>query len=755
MKPINRSLTTLRAIFGLLILLPPLKILPSPTAAPHTPLITHHAPHNPFDVSRLTFDAPRLTTGLIITPTWSTMGNQPVALLGWAVATAGDVNGDGYADVIAGAPRYNHGQNDEGAAFLYLGGPDGPATDHAWMGESDQAEARFGQAVATAGDVNNDGYSDVIVGAPYYDGAAMDEGAAYLYYGGPTGLVTATVWCVHPTDQENARFGAAVATAGDVNGDGYSDVVITASGYDGGQTNEGAAFVYYGGPTGLAAAPAWSGQGGQGYANYGYSASTAGDVNRDGYSDLIVGAPWYDNPGTLNGAGFVYHGSATGLSSTYDWMVTTTDVITDSEIGSAVAAAGDVDNDGYSDVILGAFRQTGAGAEQWHAGGASVYRGGAGGLEADPAWSGEGDRWDAKFGISVATAGDVNGDGYADVIVGASNYADGEDHEGAAFVYDGEAGGIVVTSTWSVQGDQQGAGYGFDVSAAGDVNGDGYGDVIVGAPTYNEGESDEGAAFVYLGSGEDDIVARPRQLQSDTYVPIAPLGRSNSANQVHLQLIAQPPQAITSTTWQWQLAPLGISFTAPSAISGTGAAWTDVLSTGVVLSQTVGGLTAGTVYRWRVRLVYWPGDSQSRWLYLPWNGPNEADFRTASLLSPDRSATAPPDQRAVYTHTLTNPISETQTFTLTYASSRGYTVTVAAPSGGVSVTLGAFGSVPVTVTVRTPATATPGIEDTTVVTTTSDLSGRDTACDVTTIGSVTGSSNDVFLPLVLRGFSPP
>jgi hypothetical protein len=438
-------------------------------------------------------------------------------------------------------------------------------------------------------------------------------------------------------------------------------------------------------------------------------------------------------------------------------MVTTTDVITNSEIGSAVSTAGDVNNDGYSDVILGAFRQTGAGAEQWHAGGVSVYHGGPGGLDADPAWSGEGDRWDAKFGVSVSTAGDVDGDGYSNVIVGASNYADGEDYEGAAFVYDGEAGGLVITPTWSVQGDQEGAGYGFDVSVAGDVNGDGYGDVIVGAPTYNEGNSDEGAAFVYLGSGEDDLTARPRQMQSDTHAPIAPLGRSNSANQVHLQLIAQPPQAITSTTWQWQLAPLGIPFTATAdgVISGTDAAWTDVLSTGVVLSRTVSGLTGGAVYRWRVRLIYWPGDSQSRWLYLPWNGPNEADFRTADLLSPNRSATAPAGQQVVYTHTLLNPISATQSFTLTYASSRGYTVTVAAPSGGVTATLDALGSSPITVTVQTPATASVGIEDTTVITTTGDLSGRDAAHDVTIIGSVTSSSNDVFLPLIMRDFSPP
>ena len=768
LKPTNRPLDILRITLGILILLLLLTLRPlEKTEGASVSRAADWWPAVQADVHRreyhVTWEGSSLFPGgLVITPTWSATSNQDGAVLGYSVSTAGDVNGDGYADLIVGAPRYDHGQTEEGVAFLYLGGPDGPAASPAWMEESDQEWAWFGYAVAIAGDVNGDGYDDVIIGAPRYDITGTtpltDTGRAFVYYGSPT--VSEATLTAGPADwiatgnQADARFGTAVSTAGDVNGDGYADVIITANGYDGEETNEGAAFVYLGSPAGLAADYAWAVHPtDQAYANFGRSASTAGDVNGDGYSDVVIGAPWYDDPLTTitdeiyEGVVFVYHGSVTGLSLTSDWTF-----IGDhkqAEFGTAVSAAGDVDGDGYSDVIVGAYRFSYTGNES-REGEAFVFHGAAAGLGTSHDWRATGDQEQAKFGIAVSTAGDVNGDGYADVIVGASNYDGGQPHEGAVFVYDGGSGGLTTGHDWSVEGNQEGAGYGFAVSTAGDVNGDGDGDVIVGAPTYNDGQTDEGAAFVYLGSSGDDLAARPRQLRTDGHTPIAPLGLSDSANQVHLQLTAQPPQGIISATLQWQVAPLGVPFTAATAISGTSPGWSDVLTTGVVLSQTVDGLTGGTVYRWRMRLLYWPS-GQSRWLYLPWNGPQEADFRTPSLLAPDRDAKALPGYSAVYTHTLTNPTSETQSFTLTAASSQGYTVTVATALGGLTVALPAFGCSPVTVTVQTPATAITGTQDTTIVTATSGLSGHDAVYDVTTVDLATADDpNKVFLPLILR-----
>jgi len=711
-------------------------------------------------------------SGLATAPTWNATSKQDGALLGWSVATAGDVNGDGYADVIVSAPRYDHGQTEEGMAFLYAGGPDGPAHSPAWMGESDQEWAWFGTAIATAGDVNNDGYADVIVGAPRYDGEQIDDGKAFVYHGGPKGLATTPAWTAPPAGQGtahfgiSARFGTAVYTAGDVNGDGYSDVIVTANGYDAEGTNEGAAFVYHGGPAGLAADPAWTAHPtDQAYANFGRSASTAGDVNGDGYSDIVIGTPWYGNSQTeeqLDGTAFVYHGSATGLSLDPDWTVT--DVFTNAEFGTAVSTAGDVNNDGYSDVIVGAYKYTKVPwLTPWREGAAFVYHGGPGGLAVSPAWSAKGGQEQAKFGLAVSTAGDVNGDGYADIVVGAPGYASDQSHEGAAFVYQGGPEGLDANPTWSIEGDQEGAGYGFTISTAGDVNGDGYSDLIVGAPTYNDGLVDEGSAFVYLGNSGGGLPVRPRQLRNDGYTPIASLGLSNSANQVHLQLTARTPLGRGAVAFRWQLAPLGTPFTAAAAISGSSpalrqtqdTAWSDVLTTSVVLSQTVDGLTGGTIYRWRVRLLYrpgnWLGQTSGRWLYPPWNGPQEADFRTPRLLAPDRNAKVLPGYTAIYTHTLTNPIGEMQTFTLTAVSSQSYAITVATPSGGPTVTLPAFGCGPITVTVQTPSTAISGTQDTTVVTATSELSGHDAVYDVTAVDLVTAAALDnVFLPLILR-----
>ncbi len=162
------------------------------------------------------------------------------------MGTAGDVNGDGYADVIVGAPSWTHGQEDEGAAALYYGSAFGLLSNPNWVVESNMPGAEFGISVKTAGDVNGDGYDDVIVGAHYYANGQIDEGGAVVYHGSASGLSHIPNWG-DESNQEGARFGLSVGTAGDVNGDGYSDVIASAILYDHSQIDEGAAFVYHGG----------------------------------------------------------------------------------------------------------------------------------------------------------------------------------------------------------------------------------------------------------------------------------------------------------------------------------------------------------------------------------------------------------------------------------------------------------------------------------------------------------------------------
>jgi len=189
------------------------------------------------------------------TPSWTAESDQIGAEFGTSVSTAGDVNGDGYDDVIVGAPRYDNIFFDEGAAFVYLGTPSGISTSPAWTAKGEQSEGGFGYSVSTAGDVNGDSYDDVIVGAWLQDNGQTDEGRTFAYLGSPSGLSTSPFWMAE-SDQMCAWFGYSVSTAGDVNGDGYSDVIVGAWGYRIVNFDDGRAYVFLGSPAGLSTMPA-------------------------------------------------------------------------------------------------------------------------------------------------------------------------------------------------------------------------------------------------------------------------------------------------------------------------------------------------------------------------------------------------------------------------------------------------------------------------------------------------------------------
>src|SRR5262249_27983333 len=153
-------------------------------------------------------------------------------------------------------------------------------------------------SVATAGDVNGDGYSDVVVGAPGYGGAGyLLGGKAYLYLGSPSGLSQSPAWAV-AGQSEAAYFGWSVASAGGVNGDGYADVIVGSIGCCSGIFSDGgAALLYLGSAAGLQSTPAWLVKGGAGgFEEFGYSVAGAGDVNGDGYADVVIGDPYWTHP---------------------------------------------------------------------------------------------------------------------------------------------------------------------------------------------------------------------------------------------------------------------------------------------------------------------------------------------------------------------------------------------------------------------------------------------------------------------------
>ncbi len=251
-------------------------------------------------------------SGLSASAGWTTAGEASSDYFGCSVATAGDVNGDGYSDVIVGAWPYS---SSVGKAYLFLGSASGLSVATSWTAVGETPGDGFGISVATAGDVNGDGYSDVIVGAYGANGFA---GKAYLYLGGASGLSASAGW-TRSGQAAYDCFGYSVASAGDVNGDGYSDIIVGAHELTNIYDNEGRAYVYLGGPTGPAATAGWTAEGGQTTAWFGCSVATAGDVNGDGYSDIIVGAHGYSNGQNFEGRANVYLGASTGPAASAEW----------------------------------------------------------------------------------------------------------------------------------------------------------------------------------------------------------------------------------------------------------------------------------------------------------------------------------------------------------------------------------------------------------------------------------------------------
>lgn len=352
---------------------------------------------------------------------------------GASVGFAGDVNGDGFGDLIVGAPGNDAGGMNAGRAYVFLGGPGAsfdPTIDGTLTG-ANTADA-FGVSVGTAGDVNGDGFDDVIVGANQTMSA---PGRAYVFLGGAGVAFDATPDGTLAGQVNGDYFGYSVATAGDVNGDGFADVVVGAFVYGSGA---GRAYVFRGGAGAfdVTADDTLTGNAANDY--FGIAVAGAGDVNGDGFADLIVGADGSDVGGSGAGQAFVYFGASTGIEPTPDG--TLTGAAAGDTFGRSVAGAGDVNGDGFADVVVGAFNSDAAGA--FDAGRAYVYLGGAGtslNSTADGTLTGNILAED-YFGRAVASAGDVNGDGFADVVAGAPGSDSSASNAGRVFVYFGAAG---------------------------------------------------------------------------------------------------------------------------------------------------------------------------------------------------------------------------------------------------------------------------------------------------------------------------
>ncbi len=368
-----------------------------------------------------------------------------------------------------------------------------------------------GGSVAGVGDVNGDGYDDVLVGAIAQAHSCDTRGTAYLVHGPVVGTVPLlSADASFPGEADFDGAGDVVAAAGDVNGDGHADLLISADHDSEAGYGAGAVYLVHGPVAGtrpLATADAKLL--GQASDFAGRATSSAGDVDGDDLPDLLVGAAWNDYNGAQSGVVYVVYGSVTGsvdLSVADGMLAGQSD---SDQAGYSVAAAGDMNGDGHDDVLVGAPGYDG----NWTDGGAAFLVHGpiAGTLNLSSA--------DASLlggpygfaGCSVSSAGDVDGDGNLDVLVGA--YGDNEVFEdaGAAILVHGPVAGLIDLSVADSRfiGEDEDAAAGTSVAGVGDTNGDGLDDLAVGAPYHRVGGDEFGAAFRIHGP-----VSGPRFLSS-------------------------------------------------------------------------------------------------------------------------------------------------------------------------------------------------------------------------------------------------
>ncbi len=394
---------------------------------------------------------------------------------GTAVAGVGDVNADGYDDFLVGAEAADPGGKANAGSAVIYSGLDGSVLQR-FDGSSNGD--RLGTAVAGVGDIDGDGADDVVIGAPEADPNGLSAAGTAVVFSGATGALLFRFDGAAANDQ----LGNAVAGAGDVDDDGVPDILVGAYLADpGGVSLAGSAFVYSG-ATGL---ELYRFDGTSLGDTFGGAVAGVGDLDADGHDEVLIGAHNADPNGRLSaGSAFVYSGFDGSEMFRFDGGNP------DDWLGIAVGSAGDVDQDGTPDLVVGA--ESASPSTVFKAGSAFVYSG-ATGLQL---YQFDGDVANAFLGSAVDGAGDVDGDGYPDLLIGADGYNPGSlGNAGMVRVYSGADGSMMHQVTGTATGDR----YGSSVSGGGDQDGDGLPEVVVGVPNADPGGRNDAGVVEVLG----------------------------------------------------------------------------------------------------------------------------------------------------------------------------------------------------------------------------------------------------------------
>ncbi|NBW41123.1 hypothetical protein EBR25_08985 [bacterium] len=393
-------------------------------------------------------------------------GDATQQYLGVSVSFVGDVDGDGYDDMIIGA-HYADTDNgpDTGKADV-ISGSDGSIL-FTFMGDS--TNSQFGFAVAGPGDLNGDGTPDFLVSAPEVSAGIVKV------FSGSDGSLLATL----AGDNFSDKFGYSLAAAGDVNGDGTPDWIAGAIGDDDNGSLSGSARVF----SGIDNSTLYTFYGDSTLDQFGYSVDGAGDVNSDGFADVIVGAYGDDDNGSQSGSARVLSGSDGSTLHTFLGDAT------NDYLGTSVAGVGDINGDGHADIAAGAYGDDNGYTDS---GSVQVYSG----IDGTVLFTFNGEDSYKNFGKVVTSAGDINEDGIPDIMVG------GEFHFTAikrVRVLSGADGATLYAFTADLISE-----FGNTLAGEGDVNADGLPDFMVGAWRDGTTDTDAGRAIVYADECPSD-----------------------------------------------------------------------------------------------------------------------------------------------------------------------------------------------------------------------------------------------------------